>query len=403
MIGNVAKFCAVFFCIFGLEIASATEIYSFFLQRQDGTILEGYFSPPSTSSSPIIFANQGSSCQSILQWHKDLCDQANSLGLGIISIEKQGISKESIDFLEYYQTNCLQKRMEDSMFCIENMHLICPEWEGKMIFWGESEGGMIAANLAAHTPQTAAVLLFATGGGLKPREEVKCSLRLRLEKHGAVQDEIDQYMISLEEQMDAMILDPTPNKQFLGNTYKWWTSLLAADEASLPLHQHSLPIYLAHGVEDSQIPILSADLAAKNLKETNSLTYHRLEGYGHNLDTVDIHTVAYQWLHSILCGNEQLNNDQIGLTVSSAAPSSEDWETDIAHYTFSLGRGETHGGAKGSRDSEGNENASVDVGASYQFDNGVRLDIDAGASANKDSQGNTKGEVYVEGRVSKDF
>jgi len=26
----------------------------------------------------------------------------------------------------------------------------------------------------------------------------------------------------LENQLDEMVLNPTPNKQFLGNTYKWW-------------------------------------------------------------------------------------------------------------------------------------------------------------------------------------
>ena len=94
------------------------------------------------------------------------------------------------------------------------MQLICPEWEGKTIFWGESEGGVLAANLASQIPQTAAVLLFATGGGMKPREEVKWTLQHRLEKHGALQDEIDQYMAFLDEQMDAMILDPTPTINF---------------------------------------------------------------------------------------------------------------------------------------------------------------------------------------------
>ena len=403
MIGNIAKFFVVFSCIFGLEIASTTEIYPFFLQRQDGTVLEGYFSPPSTSSAPIIFAIQGSSCESTLKWHKDLSDQASALGLGMIAIEKQGISKESIDFLKYQESNCLQKRLEDSMFCLENMHCICPEWEGKMIFWGESEGGLVAAHLVAQTPKPAAVLLFATGGGLKPREEVKYALKQRLEKHGAVRDEIEQYMVFLEEQMDAMILDPTPYKQFLGNTYKWWASLLDADEASLSLNQNSLPIYLAHGVEDSQIPILSADLAAKNLKEKNTLTYHRLEGYGHDLDTTDIYASAYQWLNSILYGSEQFNNDPIVLAVSSTPPSSEDWKTDIAHYTFNLGRGEAHAEARIDRDDKGNERGSVDVGVTYETDSGWELEGSAGASAGRDGRGNTQAEVHAEGRATYPF
>ena len=76
MIENINKFCLIFSCIFGFEKICATEIYHFFLQRPDGTVLEGYFSPPGTSCSPIIFAVQGSSCESALKWHMDLCDQS---------------------------------------------------------------------------------------------------------------------------------------------------------------------------------------------------------------------------------------------------------------------------------------------------------------------------------------
>lgn len=304
MIKNITKFCIVLSCIFGFTKMFAVEIYPFFLCRQNGTVLEGYFSPPDTSSLPIIFAIQGSSCESTLKWHESLSDQACALGLGVISIEKQGISKDNIDSFAYNQTNCIQSRLEDYIVCLENTHLICPEWAGKPVFWGESEGGMLAAYLAGRTPQTAAVLLFATGGGMKPRDEVKWALHHRLEKQGASQDEIDQHMSFLENQMNAMVLDPTPEKRFLGNTYKWWASFLSAEEAAMPLNQQSLPICLVHGVEDCQIPILSADLAADRLTKTNSLNYLRLEGYGHDLNTADIHDAACCWLASVLCGQK---------------------------------------------------------------------------------------------------
>ena len=81
------------------------------------------------------------------------------------------------------------------------------------------------------------------------------------------------------------------------------------------------------------------------------------------------HATACQWLNSILYANGQLNSDPIALaTVSPTSSSSEDWKTDIAHYIFSLGKGEAHAEAKGSRDSEGNERASLDVGVSYETD-----------------------------------
>jgi hypothetical protein len=400
---SITKFFLTLTGIFGLTQVFATEIHPFYLERQDGTLLEGYYSPPSTSKSPIIFAIQGSSCESVLQWHRALSDQANILDLGVITLEKQGISERDINLLTYNLTNCIHSRLEDYVICLENAPLICPEWEGKPIFWGESEGGMLAASLANQIPQTAAVLLFATGGGMKPLEEVKWALHHRLEKHGASQDEIGQYMSFLDEQMEAMILDPTPEKHFLGNTYKWWASFLASEEAIMPLNQQSLPICLVHGVEDYQIPVLSADIAAENLAKTNALTYLRLEGYGHNLDTADVQAAASHWLASILFGQEPSESVFTTQAAQSTSSSLEDWKADLSHYVLSRGKGEIHVEAKGQRDSDGNENASGKVGVSKETDNWGRFEVDGGFDVQKDRQGNVKNEVKVEGRWSHDF
>ena len=99
---GLTKFFLTLTGIFGLTVltpAFATEMCPLFLQRQDGTVLEGYFSPPSTIEAPIIFAIQGSSCESALEWHRELSDQVSGLGLGVLVLEKQGISRESMTCL----------------------------------------------------------------------------------------------------------------------------------------------------------------------------------------------------------------------------------------------------------------------------------------------------------------
>jgi len=264
---NIAKFYLSLFCIFGFEVMQASETVPFFLHREDGSFLEGYFLPPENTAAPIVFAIQGSSCESSLKWHEDLSGQMRSLGLGLIVLEKQGISKNEIDLFEYNQNNSLQKRHEDYVLCLNNLYAISPKWSGKIVFLGSSEGGMLAANLASQTPETAAILLFATGGGMKPREEAKWAIQNRLELHRAPQEEIQEYMSCLDEQLDLMMFDPTPNKQFLGNTYQWWASLLNENEVSMLLSKNSLPIYLVHGVDDDKIPVHSADIAAELLKK----------------------------------------------------------------------------------------------------------------------------------------
>ena len=405
---NLAIFCMILTAIFGCKKVQTVETYSFFLQREDGTFLEGYFSPPNQADSPIIFAIQGSSCESVLQWYTALCNRVTPLEAGV---------NEKIDFLTYRQTNSLQQRQEDYELCLENMHRICPGWTGKFIFWGASEGGMLAAHLASQTPQTAAVLLFGTGGGMKPREEVKWVIRHRLEEQKALQSEIDAYMSFLDEQMDAMMLDPTPNKEFLGNTYKWWDSFLYAEEIVNSLNQKSLPIFLFHGVEDNKIPISSADLAAEALKESDALTYLRLQGYGHDLDTAEIHEAAYHWLASVLSGKKHLDNAFIVQTDPPKPVLLENSQTDnMSDYIFSRGkdenrdsndrgeeRGEVYGSGRASRDLDGNQSYSFEGGIRYRSENNWEGSVSAGASSRTDRNGNTRGEAHVEARGSKKF
>ena len=359
--------------IFGLTQAFATDIYPFFLQRQDGTVLEGYFSPPSTSETPIVFAIQGSSCESILGWHKSLSDQADALGLGVITLEKQGISRGGNDLLAYSQTSCLQNRLEDYVVCLENAQLICPGWEGKLIFWGESEGGMLAANLASQTPQTAAVLLFGTDGGMKPKEEVNYFPQSYL-----------------EEQTDRGYLEAS---------------------VVMPLSEQSLPVYLVHGVEDNQIPIEGVDLIAEALAKTNSLTYLRLEGYGHALVTAEVQDSAFQWLDSVLSQQEVLvdrhvqvgegrllsKETQKGSSDYILCRDSEDRESGMQ------GSGDVSTGAGYEKDSDGNEHVWGDVRYSRDFGNGVRVQGEASGGFSKDKDGNVRGEGKVEGRVGFGF
>ena len=399
---NIAKFCLILSCIFGSEKTYAGDILPFFLPRENGTTLEGYFLPPATSSSPIVFAIQGSACESSLQWHIDLSEQMGLLGLGFITLEKQGISKDSIDLFEYNQSNCLENRYQDYLSCLGNLHAINPDWKGQFIFLGESEGGMLAANLASQIPETAAVLLLATGGGMKPIEETKWTIRHRLEEHGAPQDQIDEYMSSLDEQMDIMTLDPSPNKQFLGNTHKWWASLLSKSEASISLSELSLPIYLVHGVQDDKIPILSADLASDFLKKTNTLTYVRLEEYGHNLNHSTVYTAACSWLQSTLFKQPIENIAQIASLNSSTPSFSEDWKTAISEYVFNRG-GSASANASTSKDSNGNQKTAATVTVNQDIGRNSTVYGEGECSACKTGQGPSTTEYKVKVGVRKEW
>lgn len=407
---RMTKFFLILTGIFGLTQAFATDIYPFFLERQDGSVLEGYFSPPSTNGAPIIFAIQGSSCESVSEWHKSLSDSANVLGLGVIALEKQGIS------------NGVEQCQEDYEFCLRSMDSIYPEWEGKPIFWGESEGGAFAANLAVQEPKTAALLLFATDAGMKFQEEVKSELCCDCERQKWTRDDEEvvrwEWPRYLEEERDlrrkneAWEGEKELYRDFRDHPEDSMPSYLERKRdfsVAIPLSRQSLPICLVHGVEDCQIPVESVDLMAEMLAKTNTLAYLRLEGFGHDLATADVRNVAYKWLGSIFLQQEVLGDShiEVGVVRSSSIDiqasdyvlcrDPEDSESGMG------GRGDISLGGSAEKDSNGNEHISGDVRYSREFDNGIRVDGKASGSLSKDKDGNIKGEGKVEGRISLGF
>ena len=179
----------------------------------------------------------------------------------------------------------------------------------------------------------------------------------------------------LNKQLDTMMTNPTPDEHFLGNTYKWWASFLDTEEVAAPLNQQSLPICLVHGVDDRQIPVLSADRASENLAKTNALTYLRLEGYGHDLDTADVQDAACRWLNAVLLGQELSDGILMTQANFSISTSLKDTQADMSDYVFRRGKdkdkgedrgggGKMHAEVEANRDSKGNERMSADVGAS---------------------------------------
>ena len=195
--------------------------------------------------------------------------------------------------------------------------------------------------------------------------------------------------------MDIMTLDPSPNKHFLGNTYKWWASLLAKSEVSISLSELSLPIYLVHGIQDDKIPILSADLASDFLKKTNTLTYIRLEEYGHNLNHFSVYTAVCSWLQSTLFKLPIENIAQIA-SLNSFAPSfSEDWKTDISEYVFNRG-GSANASASTGKDSNGNQKTAATVTVNQDVGRNSSLCVGGECSTYKTGEGTSTTEYKVQ-------
>ena len=278
----------------------------FHLLRPDDSILTGYFDPPKKEGPyALALAIQGSPCESVWGLHQQFVERINGLGVGLITLEKQGVyGYDCIDETEYNKTNCRPHRINDYLWFIQKLTQgFIPDWNGELILLGGSEGGAIAATLAHQIPQVIAAVIFSSGGGIPCIEEIKIAAHRFTEREGYSKKNASAFLDFLDKKFSEIRRDPAHDKKFLVYTYKWWASHLDMHNLDDFL-RIECPIYYFHDEEDELVPIESAD-ATSEMFEINgkqNLTYRRLCGYGHDVRETreDLIDDAVSWLAKIL-------------------------------------------------------------------------------------------------------
>ena len=98
------------FIVSGL-FATTTVIH---FPREDGSIAEGYLNAPENQESfPVVVFVDGSHEASVSISHEKLAPRFNPNQIGLLSLEKRGISSEGVDREEYLQHDCFEERLQD--------------------------------------------------------------------------------------------------------------------------------------------------------------------------------------------------------------------------------------------------------------------------------------------------
>jgi pimeloyl-ACP methyl ester carboxylesterase len=356
---------------------------SFQLQRDDGSMIEGYLTPPDSASKPVIIAIQGSSSQSVYPWHLDLSERAEAQGLGLLTIERRGYDDAEV----FRENDALDSRLSDYHEVINHLsELLDSSWQGGVILLAHSEGGLIALNLAPSISDLSALLLFSTGGGLTAAEETLVVLESRLSSSCAFsQDETLFYLTGVKKLFEEMCNDPTISKEFLGKTYRWWSSLLSIKPSDIAAI--SCPIYMLHGTLDQRIPVISADTLADQLAYKN-FSYFRLNT-GHELTPYNVDH-AFEWIHVAL-------NTQPHISPLRALP---DWDMIFLDYVIERGNGNLSLNVQGSTDDDGNKTVSGGASISKSTDDGITFKGGLEGSISHDSSGHTTTSGSVTGSIN---
>jgi len=283
--------------------AESEKIY---ISREDGTAIEVYFDRPDVKEEvPVVVFIDGSHEASVTISHDKLANRFIPKKIGIISLEKRGITSNTIDQSEFRAHDCFEERLQDYL-CLLNQikDRKISGCNGRVILLGGSEGGKIAPRLGLDFSNIVqGLVLIGSGGGASFAEEMKYQSQQLIQQMGALKrlsyklrgslfpKEIDQYY-------DKMLKEPDSLEMCGPKTWKWFASYLRYDLLA-DLLKLEIPIYMIHGEKDIMVPIKSADLIEQAFSQAGktNLHYARYQDLGHALTgREDVYAPMLDWI-----------------------------------------------------------------------------------------------------------
>ncbi len=269
-------------------------------------MVDGYFDrPDSKTEVPVVVLISGSGETSVTVSHDKLAARFNPRKIGLISLEKRGITSEKIDQDEFRAHDCFSERLQDYVLLLKQLKdRKIPGCNGCVVLLGASEGGKIAPRLSLEFPKVIrGIVLVGSGGGLSFREEMKFQSQQLIKQMGAFK-RLSYKLRSvifpkeIEQRYDKMLGEPESLEMCGSKTWKWFAAYLRYDLLS-DLLKVKVPIYMIHGEEDIMVPIKSADLIQEAFDQAGktNLQYAPYDDLGHALTgREDVYAPMLDWI-----------------------------------------------------------------------------------------------------------
>lgn len=200
---------------------------------------------------------------------------AVEMGLRVVLAERRGVRFDgTVDERASLEGAAKATRVSDVRAVLDAYVGTSPE--RPVILFGASEGGDVAAAVAAADPRISHVVLLGCGGGWTQERE----LRWMIEREGAYLGlrsgaELDAVLARIRAAPDSLEL-------WAGHPFRRWSAFLWSAPAD-DLRKTRIPVFLAHGTADRNVPVESARALAASFREQGrgELTYVELEGVDH--------------------------------------------------------------------------------------------------------------------------
>ncbi len=249
---------------------------------------------------PIVLFIQGSGCQSIFPRKGDepsaglpglLLEEANGM-VRVLVVEKPGVNlldqptrpggAEGAS-REFLREHTLPRWAEANVAAL-NAAWILPDIDPNLtLVMGHSEGGLVAARVAAKLPQVTHVASLACGGPTQLFSLAELYARPRPDDGPG---DAARRRQAVYEEWARIQADPNNITKFwMGHPYRRWSTFLPYS-LTAELLRTKARIYLAHGTNDMSTPVTAFDVARAELAvHKRDVTAERLEGADHGFRT----------------------------------------------------------------------------------------------------------------------
>jgi erythromycin esterase len=252
---------------------------------------------------PLAVFVQGSGCASVFTTQngkvsggmQDLLRAAAQDRLRVLVVEKPGVpfgvvpkSPGSAEegSPEFRREHTLPRWVEAINAAVWAAHRLEEvDWTRTLVL-GHSEGGIVAAHVAAANPLVSHVAVLSSGGPTQLFDLMELATQAQPADHSP--DDARRRVHAITDGWAKVLADPERADQFwLGHPYRRWSSFLRRSTVEGLLATRA-SVFAAHGTRDRVVPVASFDvLRAELTGRGRDLTALRLEGRDHEFRKPD--------------------------------------------------------------------------------------------------------------------
>src|SRR5262245_50062915 len=271
-----------------------------------GRVITFYLSTPpkeeGDARKPVALFIQGSGCQSLFRkrderivgGYQNLLLQEAKGRARILVVEKPGVkfldaparpgSAEGASD-EFLKEHTLDRWAEANAAALRAVWTLPGIDATRSLAVGHSEGGIVAARVAAELPRVTHVASLAGGGPTQLFDLAELRGRARPDDKPG---DAERRMREVYDEWGKILNDPdSPAKSWLGHPYRRWSSFLK-HSVTEELLRTKARVYLAQGTADTSVSVRAHDVLVAELKARGrDVTAERIEGADHGFRKPD--------------------------------------------------------------------------------------------------------------------